>query len=471
MSRTLSHAIVLGGSAAGLFAARVLSPNAHRVTVVERDSLPDAALHRKGTPQSRHANNVQPRAVTLLERWFPGVTPELEAAGAVRVSDETRVVMRGIRHARTRGAPTTLLMTRPVLDAVLRKRVRALPNVTLLTEHDVTGLQADPHGRITGVMLRGGEDQTTLSGDLVVDAMGRGSRGGRWLAALGYDVPAATELRVDVHYASRLFERRPEDLDGDRLALVSPTVDNPHGAVAFAVEGRGWLVTLFAYGGERPPTELEAFRAFARSLAAPDIGDLLTGARPLDDGAQFGYPTACLRRYDTVRALPDGYLCLGDTVCQLNPSYGQGITSAALQAEALDQALAANPRSLTRRYYKLAVAAASRPFKLSWSADLDLPSVVGPPSPTPAPIRAYLKRVMRAASHDPVVATAFRRVMGLVDAPPSLLRPSVAVRVLFGTPSRTSPTLRAAAPTNEGISSFAPRSSDGGLRPSDVTVS
>ena len=66
MEKRLPHAIVLGGSVAGLLAARVLADHADRVTLIERDDLPDAVLHRKGTPQSRHANNLHPKALPLL---------------------------------------------------------------------------------------------------------------------------------------------------------------------------------------------------------------------------------------------------------------------------------------------------------------------------------------------------------------------------------------------------------------------
>ena len=429
---SLTHAIVLGGSAAGLFAARVLANDAERVTLVDRDPLPDAALHRKGTPQSRHANNLLPRVMELLEQWFPGVTAELIQAGAVPVADDARVVIRGIRYARTRGAPTALLLTRPLLDAILRARVRALGNVTFLTERDVTGLCTSDSGNVAGVRLRDADSETSLMGDLVIDAMGRGSRGRRWMTDLGYAEPTATELTVNVHYATRLFSRATSDADGDRLLLISPTADNLRGAVAFAVEDARWLVTLFAYGGMKPPRALDEFRAFAHSLVASDIGELIERATPLDDGVVFAYPTTALRRFDRLPAVPGGYVSLGDSVCQLNPSYGQGITSAALQAQALERALRGGRASLPHRYYTRAVQAAAHPFNLSWSADLDLPCVIGPPSPTPAPIGAYLKRAMRVASHDSVVATALRRIIGLVDPPPALLKPSIAVRVLFG---------------------------------------
>jgi 2-polyprenyl-6-methoxyphenol hydroxylase-like FAD-dependent oxidoreductase len=264
--------------------------------------------------------------------------------------------------------------------------------------------------------------------------MGRGSRARRWLAALGHAEPSVTEVLVNVHYASRLFSRAADDLQGDRLVTISPTADIPRGAVAFAVEGDRWLVTLFEYGGTSPPVALAGFRAFVRTLAVDDLDELLAHATPLDDGAEFGFPSACLRRFDKLHRLPEGYICLGDSLCHLNPSYGQGITSAALQAEALARALAGGRRSLPRRYYKLAVEAVSQPFDLSWSSDLDLPSVVAPRNPTPAPIRAYVRRAMRIARRDPAVALAMRRIIGLLDPPPTLLRLPIAVRVLFGTP-------------------------------------
>jgi 2-polyprenyl-6-methoxyphenol hydroxylase-like FAD-dependent oxidoreductase len=426
------HAIVLGGSVAGLFAARVLADHAEHVTLVERDELPGSIEHRKGTPQSRHANNLLPRALRFLEAQFPGITEELEQVGAIRVTDDARAIIRGVRFARTRGAPTVLCLTRPLLDAVLRRRVRALRNVELRTGCDVKGLVADGSSKVAGVKLGSGQGETSLSAELVVDTMGRGTRARHWLAEWGYPEPNATEVRANVRYASRLFSRAPEDLQGDRLMIIGPTAHVERGAAVFAVEQDRWLVTLFAYGGEAPPTELSGFRAFARTLVANDLGDLLARATALDEGSSYVYPSACLRRFDQLRELPDGYVCLGDALCHLNPSYGSGMTSAALQAESLALALTRGRRSLPRRYYKLAVKAAALPFELTWAADLDLPSVVAPPAPTPAPIRAYLARAMRVAGHDPVVALALRRIMGFLDPPPTLLRPSIAVRVLFG---------------------------------------
>lgn len=50
------HAAVLGASMAGMMGARVLADAYERVTVLERDQLPESGEPRKGVPQGRHAH-------------------------------------------------------------------------------------------------------------------------------------------------------------------------------------------------------------------------------------------------------------------------------------------------------------------------------------------------------------------------------------------------------------------------------
>lgn len=51
-----SRAVVIGGSMAGLLAARVLAESFAEVTVIDRDLLPACPEHRRGVPQARHAH-------------------------------------------------------------------------------------------------------------------------------------------------------------------------------------------------------------------------------------------------------------------------------------------------------------------------------------------------------------------------------------------------------------------------------
>ena len=87
MRRIGDHVVVLGASWAGLLAARVLADAYERVTVVERDPLPETAENRKGVPQGRHAHLLLPRGTQILEELFPGLLGDLAAGGAPVIRD------------------------------------------------------------------------------------------------------------------------------------------------------------------------------------------------------------------------------------------------------------------------------------------------------------------------------------------------------------------------------------------------
>src|SRR4029077_13047853 len=75
------HAVV-GGSLAGLLAARVLSDHFDGVTLLERARFPETPAARKGLPQGRHVHVMLERGRGALERFLPGLTGELVRAGA-----------------------------------------------------------------------------------------------------------------------------------------------------------------------------------------------------------------------------------------------------------------------------------------------------------------------------------------------------------------------------------------------------
>jgi flavin-dependent dehydrogenase len=62
------HAVVVGGSLAGMLAARVLSGHFDRVTLLERDRFPETPAARKGLPQGRHVHVLLERGRGALER-------------------------------------------------------------------------------------------------------------------------------------------------------------------------------------------------------------------------------------------------------------------------------------------------------------------------------------------------------------------------------------------------------------------
>src|SRR5262245_59820936 len=79
----LGHAVVIGGSIAGILTARVLSDRFDQVTIIERDRLPDGPQVRKGVPLTRHLHAFWAGGMEVVERLLPGVGSDLIAAGAV----------------------------------------------------------------------------------------------------------------------------------------------------------------------------------------------------------------------------------------------------------------------------------------------------------------------------------------------------------------------------------------------------
>ncbi len=269
-----------------------------------------------------------------------------------------------------------------------------------------------------------------LDADLVVDATGRGSRAPVWLEALRFGPPDEDRVRVDVGYATRRYQLVPDALDGDFACLHGPTPDCPRGGALARLEGDVWMLTLFGYLGDHPATDPAGFDSFARTLRCPDLHDAVRGGEPIDDPVPFRYPANVRRRYERMRHLPEGFLVMGDAVCSFNPIYGQGMTVAALHAVALRRCLENGDRRLARRFFRAAAKVADHAWKMATGADLALPDVEGPRTVQVRLVNAYIDRLLSLAASDPAVAVSFIRVAGMVDPLPTLLHPSLALRVL-----------------------------------------
>jgi 2-polyprenyl-6-methoxyphenol hydroxylase-like FAD-dependent oxidoreductase len=138
-------------------------------------------------------------------------------------------------------------------------------------------------------------------------------------------------------------------------------------------------------------------------------------------------------RYDKLRRFPKGLLVVGDAVCSLNPVYGQGMTSAALQATALRDCLAArNTDDLSRRFFR----ASARQLAPIWQANRIKDFAVSPAddwrSIPKRVLNWYVDKVMAAAANDMLLTEAFLRVLQLVDPATTLFRPSLLIRVIAG---------------------------------------
>lgn len=435
-------AVVLGGSLAGMLAARALSGFADRVTVVERDTLPEGPGPRRNLPQARHAHMLWSGGVRAVEDLLPGTTGRLLAAGAHRQAVTTDTVILSSRgwYRRWPVSHHNLLAGRDLLDATVRAAVLADDRVELVERTEVLGL-VGTGAAVTGVRVRH-EDGTerTLDAGLVVDATGRSSRAPHWLAALGLPEPEKREVDSGLAYASRIY-RAPEGArHGFPVVAVQADARRPgpgRSAFLLPIEDGRWIVTLSGTRGGEPSPDNDDFVRFARQeLRHPVVGELLAGAEPLGDVA-FTRSTANRRWfYERMSRWPENFTVVGDALAVYNPVYGHGMAIAAQSAVVLREVIRRRgwgTPGLARRVQK----ALARPVGVAWDLATGQDVFYEGATETGPTLRdrlvsAYVDRVLLTATGNGRIARRLTDVTSLERGPEVLLAPSVLLAAAVG---------------------------------------
>jgi 2-polyprenyl-6-methoxyphenol hydroxylase-like FAD-dependent oxidoreductase len=421
------HAVVIGASIAGLASARVLADHFERVTILDRDTLGPTHEPRKGVPQGRHAHALLTGGAQAIEQLFPGMLAQLAANGAALIDfNEGRWFQAGGYRAPILVEREVVSASRPFIEGHIRRQVLRLPNVTLESGVTVDRL-AYGDGRVRGVRIERDGAPATLRADLVVDCSGRTSSAARWLDDLGYPRPDVVEVRCDVRYATVLLRRRPTDLDGTFAVTIGTPPHGKRSGFMVPIERDRWIVTIASSFGAPSATDEESFLALAASLPSPEIHDVVRRAEWLGPVATHRLLSSKRRRYEQVKRVPAGFLALGDSICSFNPIYGQGMSSAALQAIELGAALAEHPNDerLVRGFYKRAAKIIANPWKIAVGADFAYPECTGPRPAGTDIVNRYMQRVLLACTVSPEVNTEMILVQNLMASPATLMRPSM----------------------------------------------
>ncbi len=441
-------AVVLGGSVAGLLAARVLSDHAESVVIVEPDRLSPAAHDapgeaRPGVPQGVQLHVLLEMGRLQLDRWFPGMSAELLADGAVLCEGMAT-------HQYTDGRRRVLLpghdlisSTRPFLETRLLRRVLARENVSVLRGR-ADGLRFGTDARhpgVRGVHLRphGGDGgpagRECLAADLVVDATGRASRVGVWLRQAGWPAPALERMPIDLGYATARFARGAE-LPGVRAVTVvagprPAGQPQPDTAAMAEVEDDRWMVVLAGYADRRPGTDPVEFRARCAATGIAPLREVTERQEMLGPVLVHRAPDSRRRDFLGLRRFPAGLVVVGDAVASFNPVYAQGMTSAALHASCLSAYLrsGAPVDRPARGYFERLRVVVDAAWNLSALPDLAQPHVDGPYPGGYRAARWYGALLERATTTDAEVNRRFLDVINMREHPRALARPSTAWRV------------------------------------------
>ncbi len=336
--------IVLGAGVSGLAAGLLLCRDGHDVTVLERDAGPvpsstqDAweRWGREGVAQFRQAHYLTARGYEVLSAELPDVCAALEAAGASRFEP-----LRPMATSSRNGAPrpgdgrfVTLATRRATLEQVLASVARDEPGLEIRRGTPVRGLATRSYAgvpHVTGVRLESGDE---LAADLVVDAMGRGSRLPRWLTAAGVAPMHEEAEDSGFLYYGRHFRARDGALPDLRAPIL--TAFGTFSMLTIPADNATWSVTLYTSAGDRPLKRMRDPQVWGAVVAACPLhaqwreGEPLTGVmamggivdryrRPMRDGAP----------------VVTGLALVGDAWACTNPSLGRGMTLALMHAACL----------------------------------------------------------------------------------------------------------------------------------------
>jgi hypothetical protein len=274
------HAVVIGAGMGGLAAAKALAPHFERVTVLDRDALPEGPAARAGTPQARHAHGLLAGGQKALEALFPGIESDIAKAGAVKVRVGRDVIWE-----------------RPGFDPFPRRDLgfdtgRAAPTLSALED-------------------------------------------------LGSPKPDESEIGIDIGYATAVFEI-PDNAATEwkgAMHLAAPR-DVLRGGLVLPIEDRKWIVSIGGRHGDDPPGDLDGFIGFTKTFRTPTIYEAIKNAKPDGKVARYNQRRSVRLHFHKLDRFPRGLIPLGDSVCRFNPVFGQGMTVAAMEAVSLGKQLA-----------------------------------------------------------------------------------------------------------------------------------
>jgi NAD(P)H-flavin reductase/2-polyprenyl-6-methoxyphenol hydroxylase-like FAD-dependent oxidoreductase len=436
-------AVVIGGSIAGIAAAKVLTESFDRVIVLEKDGRHSRREGRPGAAQGWHLHHLLTAGQIELERIFPGIVDDMVTEGAFKVdmADQYRIRLGGTWKKPGTSDIQIVCAGRPLLEWCVRRRLDDEPRIEFRYEAEVGDLVYDRAGNcVIGVAVDRDGELEVVPAEFVVDASGKNTRIPEFLEHLGIGAPEVEQDIINCFYSTMQHHVPPERQWDDKVMVICYAYrpyEDTYAAQYYTDSSRTILSTsLVAYNCYSPPRTAREFREFADLMPSPVVGENIDGLEAASPIYNFRYPNMLRLRYEKMRNLPRALLVVGDAYTSADPVSGLGMTLALKEVREMQLLLAkygAGHPELPRRYYrkisKMADTAwfviREQNLRFDWIKDVDRkrPFYFGA-------LTWYMDRVLELVHDDLDTYREFLAVVHLVKPPSALMMPKVAGRVL-----------------------------------------
>ncbi|MED4205505.1 hypothetical protein [Neobacillus mesonae] len=189
-------------------------------------------------------------------------------------------------------------------------------------------------------------------------------------------------MKIGLCYVTKTYQINENKNRDWSIKILYP--NPPHekiGGTISRVEGNRYMVTISGYHNEINEKEViksnQGFLDVAEKLPKLDIYKEIEGATPLTETSIYRVPHITWRRLDKVKHLPEGLLLIGDTICRIDPVFGQGMSIAVLEALALQKLFQKPYKSITFEFHKQAAKIISPIWNMVITEDFRYSETIG----------------------------------------------------------------------------------------------
>ncbi len=324
--------IILGGGISGLVAAYALSPHFKEITIIDKDQVGGEAV-RPGASQGAHLHVLLKEGQNILFKYLPELREMLLQRNCKEVDWALDTIWdnNSGRFPNYCSGVKTISTSRRLLESLIYSELSKLENVNFLKDFV---LDYGEKGVVT-------KNNGTYSSDLTIVALGAFNN-------LKSNLALKKEITINLSYRSVIFKAKELNLQNELQYYYQTSPDGKFpGGVICPIEDNKYIATIIEYGNKisRNDKNFESFIEKSREIPKGHFFKIIKNAEPLTPVSIYMKKKMSL--YSAKQKCLK-LIFIGDSLVSLNPSFGQGMSVALLQIDALVNMMEKNKFSVNR---------------------------------------------------------------------------------------------------------------------------